>query len=324
MANVKKPNSKSTKNEILDYTNFLEDQIQIYEKNLEKLKSNNPKAQIMDQKFQDRKIAVEKLSIEEVETFSDLFIKELQNYKALTLEIDHQRTILENMYKLRVEADSLIALVTSKQEIADTLNKKIETLEDYYADQTNLEMTKLLAARNQAELTQRADLENKKLKQDYEIKKETIKFNDYKDSVYAQIRKDQNAIDQQKKENEKIYKDMTQLQLQIEQFEKKKNIEIDQIKADLTQTLQEKFSDTMSLVRAKNDKDIAVLECTIDNLKATIDQMDSQIYASNETIKSSVKTVSDLAAKTVDNYQTQKSMTDLKELMKNINDTNKK
>jgi hypothetical protein len=317
---MKKPGNRATKDEIINYSQFLEEQMKVYEEKLKAARDIQPKSKIEKQAMTDNEDRITALSLSQIEDLNNVaseFVSklklEIENYKLVKDQINYEKDQLENIYKIKVEADSLFALLNTKHEVLNNLTAKIYDLEQVYSLESEKMKLKLEAEREKEEIIIRHDIERQKLE-----------YHNYVDNTKAKLNKEKAEIEEQKKEHEKLLQDMADLQKTILMYDNRKEKEILAIKSDLSKEIEIRYEHNLKLLEANYEKQIAVLECTIDNQQETINKLEVQLEINSDNLKESIQNINSLASKTVDNYQTEKSMTNMRDLVTKLNENNKK
>jgi translation initiation factor 2 alpha subunit (eIF-2alpha) len=140
------------------------------------------------------------------------------------------------------------------------------------------------------------------------------------DKTNADIKKEKELLKEQKKENEQVFKDMAELQKKLTLFEEKKEIDIEIAKDEIRTKLQDEFEYRINLLKAEHRREIEVLECSLENQEDIIDNLKAQVKVASDNLKDSLTNITQLASKTVENYHTEKSITNMKEFAKSYND----
>lgn len=309
--NSKSINSRSSKAEILNYTSLLEDQLKVYEEKLKACKENiTPETIIKNNEQAARDIKLNGISLEDIKKL-DGYLKEFCDNFAYNLEVLHlvqeqiklEKEKLETIYKLKVEAESLFALMTAKKEIIENLDDKIKNLEIYYKIESDNKENEL-----------KSQLRQIQLKAQYEREEEQIRFNNELNLKLMAFKKDQEDLDRRKIEIDEMYKTVDNLKLTIANNEIDKDMAIEEalIKAKDEFTKEQIYIN--KLKEADYEKKLAVLQCEKDVIVRNNEELVVQLEHLQELLKDSNTSITEIASKTMDNYHLLKSLEDIKNI----------
>lgn len=305
----KKINSRTTKQEILEYAETMEDQLKIYEEKLKKLQlSLTPDKQISKTIQRDKELKLEGFCINDlttletsVKSFINDFLSNMDSLELVKDQIAVEKDRLENIYKIKVEAESLFALMASKKEIIDSLNQKIKDLEGYYQTEKENKEDQL-----QSVLTQIS------LKAKYAREEETIKFNSELNSQRKKLEKDKAELKEKEMELEKLNETVEKLNSVIGTYDLNKDFEIQAAVEMAKEAFNKEKDHEIQLIKAKFDKEIAVLTCENKIIEDNMAGLANQLALLQESLEQSNRSITEIANKTVDNYHMQKSLQDMK------------
>lgn len=308
---MKKLTSKSTKQEILDYATSIEDELRIYEEKLAKLQNNiSPQEKIKREENTNNETKLNELTIENVFLLEDMskdFIKKFtDNVDALHLvqnQILTEKDKLENVYKLRVEAESLFALIAAKKDIIENLNTKITNLEKYY-DTTAIEKEDELRAQlSQLSLKAKYQREEEKIEFEAEMNKQLRNLNEEKENLRIKMLEHDNLLNQIEVLNSKIAN-----------FDKDKEQLIINLTDEINKVFQKDKEHEIEIVKAGYEKELAILRCENKVIKDNMNELTNQLAELQELLKDSTASITQIANKTVDNYQLERSLQDIKNI----------
>lgn len=316
---MKKPSVRATKQEILDYVTSVEDELRIYEEKLAKLQSNtSPKEQIAKEERANNETRLKEIDLDSLYALEDMakdfnkkFVENLDALKLIQNQISVEKDKLENVYKLKVEAESLFALVAAKKEIIESLNNKISNLEAYYLNTSKQKEDELQATLDQISLKAKYNRELQKIEFEAEMSKELRNLNDEKEELRLKTL-----------EHEKLLDQIEVLNNKVADFEKTK----EQILITLTEELKKAFKidkdHEIALIKSEYEKELAILRCENKVTKDNMNEMVNQIVNLQELLKDSTSSITEIANKTVENYQLERSLQDIKNIAINTANMN--
>lgn len=310
----KKINSRSSKSEILNYASYLEDQLKVYEEKLNECKNNITPQQIFnktEQKLKSEKIEnisfmyiedLDKLELS-LKEFSENYVKNLDELNLIKEQIIIEKDNLENIYKLKVEAESLFALMTAKKEIIENLDNKIKNLEAYYKLETENKENEL-----------RSNIKQIQLKAQYDRDEESIKFQNQIKIKKLELAKEEEDLKRRKEEVDKMYESVDALQAVLNMYETDKNKEIDAAVKKAREDFEKEQVYINKLKESDYEKKLAVLECEKNVIQNNNEELIVQLEHLQALLKDSNTSITEIASKTMDNYHVLKSLEDIKNI----------
>lgn len=282
----KKVNEKSTKSEILD----------VYNSILEDLKSKNEKIFKMEKensvgltKIKDQ-LNPEKLN----KFFLDLKNK-LEICESLSDEIEESKKKIEEIYGIKVEAQSFASLVRAKKEYAEDKDKLIS--EKFKLKEKELN-EHILAIRDLAD-KEKKDFDREKEDWKYEFnrikKKDSDEFKDKLASELKDLNEKKAEFEKEKTEFVSFKEELDSIEEKLDQREEEINGKLEEEKAKIETKVKKSGEFQLTIVKKTYESKVEILEAKSANDEKTISKLEDELAETKAKLDSSYTRIQEIS-----------------------------
>lgn len=250
-----------------------------------------------------------------LEELKEQLIKESQNLNDLRKAIEIETKQLEEVYNIKLAADTLQTLIADYEIKFDELTKKKNSEETIIKEE--IAHKKKEWEREQEEYKYTLKIERKKEQDEYEIaqSKGKAEWQANINKKEAEIEERENFINTKENEIENMRKE-------IETFPKKLESAIKEIKTETEKNLQKDFSIQKQILEQQWTSEKMILETKVGNLQELIKNQISEIISLKKSLSEANQRAQDLAAAVIENagYKQAKNEENFRKDAKNMND----
>ena len=297
---MKKISSTNTKAQILEaYEEALKvlqeerNQNVALKRDLEKQKSIVEQVKSVSSTGQNIKLLKETFNTQ-LDQIEDALMEEQLKFKELQEAICIEQKHLEELYKIKAEADSLDALVFTHKQAKDNLEKEIYLKKEILTEEIE-------AAKKEWEKEKEAYLYNLKIKRRNEedaYQQEKLKLEKELKEKQTLFEKEITEREQKVAENETSFK---QLRKEAEQFEKQLEKVKSETEADISKKVTKELEYKYNIQTKDLEAELKLAKQEIDILKTKIIDQNSLIEALQEKLDTAGLQVKDIALKAIEN-----------------------
>ncbi len=224
-------------------------------------------------------------------------LEEEAKFRELKEAIEVEKGMLEELYKVKAEAESLEALILTNRQSKEKLEEELaerkaalekeitNTKEEWKREQEEYEYNLKIKRRNEEDAYQQ-----KKQKQEKELKEQKIEFE-------KSISDRENAVKEKEEELERLRKEVDSFDQVIAQ-------KIKETREAVTDQMQKEFDYKQKLDVKDLESEISLHKQTIESLKVKVEEQQNYINSLSNRTEFATQQVKDIAMKAIENSGT--------------------